>query len=103
MDFVFNIKIIHTKAEAASAELWYWSYYFSQFHSKFLQIQKCFQVVIVLKLNTRNMSSVTMLKHINLPKKGLLLIYKMCLYRPNLRLQAVTREIGIDYRVYLWK
>ena len=47
--------------------------------SSFLHIQK--GVIIGLKSNTRNMSCVTMLKHIMFYTKGLVIIYKKCLKR----------------------
>ena len=44
-----------------------------------LYVQKGVQVIIGLKINIRNMSSVTILKNKN--KKGILIIYKSCFKR----------------------
>ena len=60
--------------------------------SSILHIQKGVQVIIGLKLNIRNMFSVTMLKHIHFYIKGLVIINKTCLKRLNLPLQCSLGE-----------
>ena len=68
-------------------------------------IQEGAQVIIGLKLNIRNMSSVTMLEHINFHKNGLVIIYliihKKWLNRLNLLLLDNIRLLPINVKLKL--
>ena len=56
--------------------LQYFSSYFPRF--SIFSIQKGVQVIIGQNLNIRNISSVTMLKHIIIYKNGLVIMYIRC-------------------------